>query len=101
MVPSAKYREGRTLRVVLGVLAAAGLLISTYLTWVHFARVAPVCVGGSGGVRDRAVEPLRHYFGRPGVRAGARWLHGVAVFGFPAGRARCLSRVRDRPNRNA
>jgi uncharacterized membrane protein len=40
--------EGRTLRVVLGVLAAAGLLISAYLTWVHFARVAPVCVGGSG-----------------------------------------------------
>jgi uncharacterized membrane protein len=36
------------LRVVLGVLAAAGLLISAYLTWVHFARVAPVCVGGSG-----------------------------------------------------
>ena len=36
------------MRVVLGVLAAAGLLISAYLTWVHFARVAPVCVGGSG-----------------------------------------------------
>ena len=49
MAPSAKDREGRALRVVLGVLAAAGLLISAYLTWVHFARVAPVCVGGSGG----------------------------------------------------
>ncbi len=49
MAPRAKdCEEGRTLRVVLGVLAAAGLLISAYLTWVHFARVAPVCVGGSG-----------------------------------------------------
>jgi uncharacterized membrane protein len=49
MAPRAKDgEEGRTLRVVLGVLAAAGLLISAYLTWVHFARVAPVCVGGSG-----------------------------------------------------
>jgi uncharacterized membrane protein len=37
------------LRVVLGVLAAAGLLISTYLSWVHFVGVAPVCVGGDGG----------------------------------------------------
>jgi uncharacterized membrane protein len=37
------------LRVVLGVLAAAGLLISTYLSWVHFVGVAPVCVGGGGG----------------------------------------------------
>ena len=42
-----KDGEGRNLRVVLGVLAAAGLLISAYLTWVHFAQVAPVCVGGS------------------------------------------------------
>jgi uncharacterized membrane protein len=49
MVPSAKYREGRTLRVVLGVLAAAGLLISAYLSWIHFAGVAPVCVGGGNG----------------------------------------------------
>jgi uncharacterized membrane protein len=44
-----KDGEGRTLRVVLGVLAAAGFLISAYLTWVHYAQVAPVCVGGSGG----------------------------------------------------
>jgi uncharacterized membrane protein len=49
MALSTKDREGRTLRVALAVLAAAGLLISAYLTWVHFARAAPVCVGGSGG----------------------------------------------------
>jgi uncharacterized membrane protein len=49
MAPSVKDGEARNLRVVLGVLAAAGLLISAYLTWVHFAQVAPVCVGGSGG----------------------------------------------------
>jgi uncharacterized membrane protein len=49
MALSAKDREGRNVQVMLGVLAAAGLLISAYLTWVHFAQVAPVCVGGSGG----------------------------------------------------
>jgi uncharacterized membrane protein len=34
---------------VLGALAAVGLLISTYLTWVHYMGVVPVCIGGSGG----------------------------------------------------
>ncbi len=36
-------------RVVLGVLSGVGLLISAYLTWVHFAGLAPVCAGGSHG----------------------------------------------------
>jgi uncharacterized membrane protein len=36
-------------RLVLGALAVAGLLISAYLTWVHYMGVAPICVGGSGG----------------------------------------------------
>jgi uncharacterized membrane protein len=30
-------------------LAAAGLLISAYLTWAHFAGIEPVCVAGSHG----------------------------------------------------
>ena len=52
MAPSSKAapRGGqRALRVCLGTLAVVGLLISAYLTWVHYAGVAPVCVGGSGG----------------------------------------------------
>lgn len=49
MAPSAKDRQGRALRVALGALAAAGLLVSIYLSWVHFVGVPPVCVGGSGG----------------------------------------------------
>jgi uncharacterized membrane protein len=28
-----------------------GLLISAYLTWVHYMGVVPVCVGGSGGCK--------------------------------------------------
>src|SRR5215216_2378584 len=42
-------KDGRASRVALSALAAMGLLISAYLPWVHFARVAPACVGGSGG----------------------------------------------------
>jgi uncharacterized membrane protein len=52
MAPSSKYAQRggqRARRVVLGALAVVGLLISAYLTWVHYAGVAPVCVGGSSG----------------------------------------------------
>jgi uncharacterized membrane protein len=31
------------------VLALVGLGIAGYLTWVHYAGLSPVCVGGSGG----------------------------------------------------
>ena len=49
MAPSAKEREGLALRVALATLAALGLAISAYLTWTHFAGVAPACAGGSHG----------------------------------------------------
>ena len=46
MAPSTKDGNGR---VVLGVLAVAGLLISAYLTWTHIAGITPVCAGGRSG----------------------------------------------------
>ena len=51
MAPSSKVTEKGHIarRVLLRTLAVVGLLISAYLTWVHYAGVAPVCVGGSGG----------------------------------------------------
>ncbi len=49
MAPSAKEREGLAPRVALASLAAIGLAISAYLTWTHFAGVAPACAGGSQG----------------------------------------------------
>lgn len=41
--------DDRTLRAVLGGLATLGLLVSAYLTWVHFAGLEPVCAAGSHG----------------------------------------------------
>jgi uncharacterized membrane protein len=38
-----------TLRRVTAVLALAGIAIAGYLTWVHYAGLEPVCVGGGGG----------------------------------------------------
>jgi uncharacterized membrane protein len=54
MVPSSKDtdRGGLGARRILGTLAVVGLLISAYLTWVHYMGVAPVCVGGGGGCQS-------------------------------------------------
>jgi uncharacterized membrane protein len=38
-----------TLRRATAVLALVGIGIAGYLTWVHYAGLSPVCVGGSGG----------------------------------------------------
>ncbi len=37
------------LRAATAVLALAGIGIAGYLTWVHYAGLDPVCVGGGGG----------------------------------------------------
>lgn len=49
MAPSEKSALWQADRIALSALAVAGLLISAYLTWVHFAGIAPICVGGKGG----------------------------------------------------
>jgi uncharacterized membrane protein len=38
-----------TLRRLTAALALVGLAIAGYLTWVHYAGLEPVCVGGGGG----------------------------------------------------
>ena len=74
-------KDRLTLRVVLGVLAATGLLISAYLTWVHYARAAPVCVGGSGGCET--VQSSR-YAAILGVPVSVVGLGGYASLLFSA-----------------
>ena len=39
----------RALRLATAALAVAGIAIAGYLTWVHYAGLEPVCVGGGGG----------------------------------------------------
>ena len=38
-----------TLRRATAVLALVGIAIAGYLTWVHYADLKPVCIGGAGG----------------------------------------------------
>lgn len=39
----------RSIRVLLVLLAIAGLLMSAYLTWIHLRGLSPICWSGSGG----------------------------------------------------
>ena len=39
----------RTLRLTTAALALAGVAVAGYLTWVHYAGLTPICVGGGGG----------------------------------------------------
>jgi len=39
----------RTLALAAGALTVLGIGIAGYLTWVHYAELSPVCVGGGGG----------------------------------------------------
>jgi uncharacterized membrane protein len=38
-----------TLRLATALLALAGIAIAAYLTYVHYAELEPICVGGGGG----------------------------------------------------
>ena len=50
MAPSARgKRPHATSRIVLLILAVLGFLISAYLTWTHFAGLAPICTGDGKG----------------------------------------------------
>jgi len=39
----------RHLRLIAAALGLAGVGIASYLTWVHYEGLSPVCVGGGGG----------------------------------------------------
>jgi uncharacterized membrane protein len=52
-------------RVLLGALAIVGLLISAYLSWVHYMGVVPACLGGSGGCESVQSSSYATIFGVP------------------------------------
>ena len=69
----------RGLRLVLGALAVAGLLISAYLSWVHYAGVAPVCVGGSGGCETVQTSSYATILGVPVAALGLVGYSGLLL----------------------
>jgi uncharacterized membrane protein len=83
VAPSAKERDGLALRVALASLAALGLAISAYLTWTHFAGVAPACAGGSHGCETVQSSRYATFLGIPvsvvGLAGYAALLFSVAL----------------------
>jgi uncharacterized membrane protein len=78
------------LRVATATLASAGLAIAGYLTWVHYAGLDPVCVGGAGGCERVQASPWAELAGVPvavlGLAAYATILASLAL-PEPAGRS--------------
>jgi uncharacterized membrane protein len=55
----------RALRLATAALALAGIGIAGYLTWVHYAGLDPVCVGGGGGCGRVQSSPWAELAGIP------------------------------------
>jgi uncharacterized membrane protein len=70
----------RSLRVVIGVLALAGLAIAGYLTYVHYAGIKPLCLS-SGGCET--VQASR-YSKLAGVPVATLGLGGYVVIALSA-----------------
>jgi uncharacterized membrane protein len=90
MAPSSKVTEKEHIarRVLLGALAVVGLLISAYLSWVHYMGVVPVCVGGSGGCETVQTSSYATIFGVPVAVLGLVGYAGLlfsALLGGEAG----------------
>lgn len=47
----------KRLRLALGLVAAAGVGVAGYLTWVHYDGTAPVCLAGGGGCERVQTSP--------------------------------------------
>jgi uncharacterized membrane protein len=60
----------RSTRVLLAGLSVAGLLMSAYLTWVHFRGVAPICLSGSGGCETVQASRYAEILGVPVAALG-------------------------------
>ena len=73
-----------TLRRVTAVLAIVGVAIAGYLTWVHYAGLEPVCVGGGGGCERVQSSRWAELAGVPVAVLGlAGYLTILASLGLP------------------
>ena len=72
-----------TLRAATAVLALAGIAVAGYLTYVHYAELEPLCVGGGGGCERVQSSPWAELAGVPvallGLLAYAAVLASLAL----------------------
>ena len=72
---------------MIGALAVVGLLISGYLTWVHYAGVVPVCVGGSGSCETVQTSSYATIVGVPVAALGIVGYSGLLLSALLRGEA--------------
>jgi uncharacterized membrane protein len=80
----------RGLRIATGALALVGVAIAGYLTWVHYAGLHPLCVGGGGGCEKVQTSRWADLAGIPVAVLGlAGYLALLATLALPedAGRS--------------
>jgi uncharacterized membrane protein len=53
------------LRVAVAATAAAGLAVSGYLTYIHYAGIEPICAGGGGGCERVQTSSYAELAGAP------------------------------------
>jgi uncharacterized membrane protein len=69
----------RSVRILLAVLALAGLCMSAYLTWVHLRGVAPVCLAGGGGCETVQSSRYAEILGVPVAALGLGGYAGLLL----------------------
>jgi uncharacterized membrane protein len=80
----------RSVRIVLAVLAVAGLCMSAYLTWVHLRGVAPVCLAGGGGCETVQSSRYAEILGVPVAALGLGGYAGLLLSALLRGEAGAL-----------
>lgn len=73
-----------TLRRATAVLSVAGIAVAGYLTYVHYADLEPVCVGGGGGCAIVQASDQSRLLGIPVALLGL--LAYITILGTTASR---------------
>jgi uncharacterized membrane protein len=84
--------SSRGLRIATAVLALMGVGIAGYLTWVHYAGLEPLCVGGGGGCEKVQTSRWAELAGVPVAVLGLAGYVGIlATLALPGELGRTLA----------
>ena len=82
----------RSLRLATAVLALAGVAVAGYLTWVHYAELRPVCIGGSDACERVQNSEYAELFGVPVALLGlGAYLALLASLALPEATGRVVA----------
>lgn len=84
--------RGGALAIATAALALIGVAVASYLTWVHYAGIEPLCVGGGGGCEKVQASEYATLFGIPVAVLGlGAYLALLATLALPDELGRSLA----------